>query len=536
MYLFSTFFVLFAPLVVAAILEERQDLVCAQDNCLRAVNGTRRGPSHPVTAQLNCRDYMTTTVIIDPILTTTTVTTSSSLTVVPPCPTFPTGTGGLRARDTPAAKLHKIGALEGRQDITSGAATKAGPVPYYATAACTLDRYSSACRCIGVTSGLVTSSSVLVTQTYTTTVVSTSYGACSAPAPTNGTTSRPGTSTTYTITMTHNSTTSTTTVVISSDTTRTGTGTGTGSHSHSTGTSIPSTSSDFSTTLPTLPPSPTPPFTNSTISFTTSFSLTSSSAPFPNTTLPSTTLPPTNTTLLPTTLPPTNTTLPSTTLPSTNTTLPSTTLPPTNTTLPSTTLPSTNITVPPTTFPANTSVPITLPPTNSTLSLTPVFPTNTTTSPTSTPTPCGGRGVRLCSGTCVDTTNDVQHCGTCNNACNPGYQCTNGVCTRPACDSDCQFSRLCGLSSQNTTCACGLDSANAQVCYNRDFDCNAGEPDQCDTTAECDVGSVCVLNACCGVRGGRCISTEGCGEQGASMELGERVAFGGMGKRSVRLF
>ncbi|ORY13075.1 hypothetical protein BCR34DRAFT_562728 [Clohesyomyces aquaticus] len=41
--------------------------ICYQDNCLRAVNGTDKGPNHPITGTSNCRSYMTTTVLADPV-------------------------------------------------------------------------------------------------------------------------------------------------------------------------------------------------------------------------------------------------------------------------------------------------------------------------------------------------------------------------------------------------------------------------------------------------------------------------------------
>lgn len=56
-----------AVLVFAAVLEERQPFPCYRDRCLLAVNGTWRGPNHPITAQSDCRNYMTTTVVLAPM-------------------------------------------------------------------------------------------------------------------------------------------------------------------------------------------------------------------------------------------------------------------------------------------------------------------------------------------------------------------------------------------------------------------------------------------------------------------------------------
>jgi hypothetical protein len=51
---------------LANLFESRQ-LACHQDDCLRAINGTRRGPDHPATGTMNCMNFMTTTYYIDPM-------------------------------------------------------------------------------------------------------------------------------------------------------------------------------------------------------------------------------------------------------------------------------------------------------------------------------------------------------------------------------------------------------------------------------------------------------------------------------------
>lgn len=51
---------------LAAILEARQAQSCFQDDCLRAINGTRRGPNFPSTGTSNCRDFLTTSFLVDP--------------------------------------------------------------------------------------------------------------------------------------------------------------------------------------------------------------------------------------------------------------------------------------------------------------------------------------------------------------------------------------------------------------------------------------------------------------------------------------
>ncbi|PVI04132.1 hypothetical protein DM02DRAFT_202211 [Periconia macrospinosa] len=570
------------PFPVAALLKGRQYVACAADNCLKAVNVTSGGYGPDGTA--DCRGYMTSTAVVNPILRTATITTVSTVTVIPPCPVFPTQTtpAGIYARQPEAAGPWGYGPPRGygppaREDITTApsVATRTGPIPQYVSSVCRSDHYSSACRCIGVTPGQITTTGLTLEATITVTQVETSLAPCTTPVLTS------------VIKLTYSDKTSTTTISVY-DPISSGTGTGTGTGSYYLPPPIPSSSSSSKTPSYSYLPPPPPPYGNTTTS-STSYSYappytnrTTSSyggIPTSDTTAPpsNSTLPPTNTytnaTIPPTTFPPSNTTLPpgNSTLPPTDPTAPPTniTLPPfpipTNSTLPPFPTSPTNATLPPFPIPTNSTLPLlpTSPQTNTSFPLLPTSPpnntilppfptssppnitlppfptspppnstflppTNTSLSPTGTGTPlCGGRGVRLCSNVCTDTTTSTAHCGACGNACLDGYLCTNGVCTRPACDSDCRFSRLCGASSANTTCACGTDTSGAGVCYNRGFDCRLSTPPRCDRTAQCAVGSVCVRNACCGARGGRCVSTEGCGIRGAGFVLGERVAFDG---------
>lgn len=105
MHLHAPFVLSFAGLAIAA--------GCNEDNCLRALIGTRRGPEWPKTASTDCVKYLQATVTPSPvtILTTTTVT---------PAPTAP---------------------LARRAE---------GPIPDYASACSGAVRYSSACSCLGV--------------------------------------------------------------------------------------------------------------------------------------------------------------------------------------------------------------------------------------------------------------------------------------------------------------------------------------------------------------------------------------------------
>ncbi|OCK84957.1 hypothetical protein K432DRAFT_389079 [Lepidopterella palustris CBS 459.81] len=57
-------FLLFTRLSLALALEQKD--YCYRDSCLRAVDGTRRGPDHPDMATSDCRNFMTTTAIAEP--------------------------------------------------------------------------------------------------------------------------------------------------------------------------------------------------------------------------------------------------------------------------------------------------------------------------------------------------------------------------------------------------------------------------------------------------------------------------------------
>jgi hypothetical protein len=94
-----------------------------------------------------------------------------------------------------------------------------------------------------------------------------------------------------------------------------------------------------------------------------------------------------------------------------------------------------------------------------------------------------------------------------------------------------------------SSCACAVESEGRGVCFDTDrFKCNETGPlkprvDRCVSTAGCRIGFVCVREFCGGCNGtttGICVSTEGCGREGADNN-GPLVSYGRMG-RSVKLF
>ncbi|ORY13074.1 hypothetical protein BCR34DRAFT_562726 [Clohesyomyces aquaticus] len=188
-----------------------------------------------------------------------------------------------------------------------------GAVPNYATEWCTLEHYSSACRCLGVTTALITTTSATVIRTITLTITQTTVAASctsavhsntsslsstsstslnptsisSTPSSSLNTTSASSTSTasfntTSTVSITFTSGTWTTTTVI----TLTDPGTSSGTGTISSGTSVPTIPSSTGST------SGGPPYANRTTS-TSLFTGPTLTTTFPNTT---TILPPTNTT------------------------------------------------------------------------------------------------------------------------------------------------------------------------------------------------------------------------------------------------
>ncbi|KAF3935110.1 hypothetical protein ABW19_dt0205519 [Dactylella cylindrospora] len=108
---------------------------CNADNCLRALRGTHKGTTRPLAASTDCSSYFvsTATAVLSTITVTETVTTGAPVPLI--------------KRD--------------------GAATKT--LPKYASACGGPRRYSSACKCLGVTEGTVTVTVDATTVTVTTT-------------------------------------------------------------------------------------------------------------------------------------------------------------------------------------------------------------------------------------------------------------------------------------------------------------------------------------------------------------------------------
>ncbi|KAF2749550.1 hypothetical protein M011DRAFT_475629 [Sporormia fimetaria CBS 119925] len=204
---------------LASVLQERQ--ACIGDRCFRAINGTG------ATGTSNCIGFMTSTVLVDPNYFTSTATVSTFLS--DPCAPTPTSTSIPTSTST-------------------GLETTRATIPLYATRLCPSVRYASACFCLGIPTGVTTTTGATVLRTVTTTIISRATGTCTS-----------ATDSTSTITLTFSSTTSTTVITMSSSDgtgTWTGTGTGTAPHtsftcSHSTNTTTAPPSTDTTSSTPT---------------------------------------------------------------------------------------------------------------------------------------------------------------------------------------------------------------------------------------------------------------------------------------------
>lgn len=105
-----------------------------------------------------------------------------------------------------------------------------------------------------------------------------------------------------------------------------------------------------------------------------------------------------------------------------------------------------------------------------------------------TAAPCLGPGAACCSGSCVNTLTDPNHCGGCNTQCNDTAKtCCNGVCTNLSTDlGHCGSCTALQCQGQQPTCCNG-------VCTDL-----ATSPQNCGACNAPCTGS----SACCG---GKCV-------------------------------
>ncbi|KAH5277971.1 hypothetical protein HBI72_036320 [Parastagonospora nodorum] len=551
----------------AANLPVRQRDSCQHNDCYRAVWGNDPNLV-PVLGVVSCERHLTTTELIYPLvtstfaevtLTTTTVSciTPSGLTSSTPTPTSSSTTAGLMY------EAEGINALTVVPPTTSITTTIFGAVPTSATGACDTGNYRSACSCkseFGITSATITllstTSTSYITATFTNTL--TTGPACPSPSSSviipSSSTSSNGTfssisstsslssetssgsssvSSSATITSASSSASSTDSASSSGSATISSSSTINGTASSSTSAGRSSSFSSTGTSLLSSTGSSSPSSTGSSSSLNGTFSRTattswssSGTASFSSTSSADVT----------STASTTGSSSSSTSLSASSgiSSSSSTTgsLSSKSSTSSSSSVVSSSSTI------SNSS---------STVSQSSTLVTLTSSTPSSglpTPTPvCTGNGVALCNGSCQDVRTSNDHCGLCGNKCSAGKACTNGVCTSTACDSNCEFLRLCNSNNGTSSCACAKESEGSGVCFDSaKFKCVEDDPAKpqpvrCSETASCNVGFVCVKEfcACTGTTAGICVSTEGCGSSGAEI-AGLLVGFGEMTGRSARLF
>ncbi|RLB60812.1 MAG: hypothetical protein DRI90_12800, partial [Deltaproteobacteria bacterium] len=152
-------------------------------------------------------------------------------------------------------------------------------------------------------------------------------------------------------------------------------------------------------------------------------------------------------------------------------------------------------------------------------------------------------GATLCNGVCVDTDWDPTNCGSCDNACDPGEVCSEGVCSLNCgggtiqcgdlcvdtannpehcgeCDHACGVGELCSAGICLSECGGGLIKCG-EVCVNTDTseehcggcdapcvtgeDCVVGVCQICDTsTTDCDADGWLVGDGDCCDKSGSC--------------------------------
>ena len=147
-------------------------------------------------------------------------------------------------------------------------------------------------------------------------------------------------------------------------------------------------------------------------------------------------------------------------------------------------------------------------------------------------------GLSSCSGQCVDTRTDSNHCGDCNGHCPQGTSCADGLCVCPAsltlCGARCVDTRTengncgtCGtVCAARTACQGGVcQCATACTVDLNSVPCGTVVPSPCPGGSSCGYGRACPDGQGCDTRtracvcvprcpaGVRCGVSDGCGGQ-----------------------
>src|SRR5262245_5845694 len=115
-----------------------------------------------------------------------------------------------------------------------------------------------------------------------------------------------------------------------------------------------------------------------------------------------------------------------------------------------------------------------------------------------TPITCSSSNQTVCSGQCVDTSSDMNNCGSCGIPCAAGRTCQSGLCNGPPGLLECNGS--CVASDAMHCGTCTMMCSGNQVCNNGSCTGNCGSQTPCGTGC-CSATQQCTNGACVDITG-----------------------------------
>ncbi len=131
-------------------------------------------------------------------------------------------------------------------------------------------------------------------------------------------------------------------------------------------------------------------------------------------------------------------------------------------------------------------------------------------------------GFTLCSGECVDTETDLDHCGDCGEPCTTGESDAEAMCVDSSCDIECNDDSLTYCPESDTCTDTQTDPENCGTCGNTcggTTACEAGQCDQDDTVMEVIDVSTGFQHSCALLASGTVI----CWGRGSLGQLGDGI-------------
>ncbi len=120
-------------------------------------------------------------------------------------------------------------------------------------------------------------------------------------------------------------------------------------------------------------------------------------------------------------------------------------------------------------------------------------------------------GYTNCRGTCVDITDNPEHCGACYLQCSPGEVCVAGVCEPEAPAGACPVASTCPdgepvlQTCDDPNCYCLATVEGETACI-----APIETSTSCTTTAACGPGAVCAISPCSPEFGAHCFVQSTC--------------------------